>query len=606
MSDIIQLLPDSIANQIAAGEVIQRPASVVKELVENSLDAGATQIQIVIKDAGRTLIQVIDNGKGMSGTDARMAFERHATSKIRKAEDLFCLHTMGFRGEALPSIAAISQVEIKTKRAEDEVGTLISISASKVEKQEFIACPEGTTISVKNIFFNVPARRRFLSSNETERRNILTEIERIVLVNPTIEFIVYENDVETIHLPISGLKQRIVNLERKNLMQQLIEIDEKTMLGDIHGYVSRPENVRKGKARQFFFVNGRYIRHAYFHRAVMSVFDPLITPNSHPDYFIYFTVNPESVDVNIHPTKTEVKFENEKELWKILSVTIREALGKFNAVPTIDFDQTDAVEIPIYDPDKQTKAPEISLNPNYNPFSNPLSGGRYKPTTPSFDWEVLYNKFENESEPTQPKEDLFGEQEDGDKSLTNFGPEHYHYKQRYILTSVKSGLMIIDQHRAHIRILYEKYLKQIKQKKGISQRVLFPEMLELSNQEVDVLELINEEVMSLGFDLNDVGGKTFEINGVPAEIENSDAPMLIRSMIKKKMDTPSDVRTEIQEMMALSLANNTAIYAGKQLSEEEMLTLVNQLFACDSPNHTPDGKAIITVISDDEISRKMK
>ncbi|MFA6838055.1 MAG: DNA mismatch repair endonuclease MutL [Dysgonamonadaceae bacterium] len=606
MPDIIQLLPDSIANQIAAGEVIQRPASVVKELVENSLDAGATQIQIVIRDAGRTLIQVIDNGKGMSGTDARMAFERHATSKIKKAEDLFSLRTMGFRGEALPSIAAISQVEVKTRRAEDEVGTFLSISASNVEKQEFIACVVGTTISVKNIFFNVPARRRFLSSNETERRNILLEIERIVLVNPEIEFIVYENDVQTIHLPISGLKQRIVNLERKNLMQQLLEIDEKTMLGHIHGYVSRPENVRKGKARQFFFVNGRYIRHSYFHRAVMSVFDPLTAANSHPDYFIYFTVNPSSVDVNIHPTKTEVKFENEKELWKILSVTIKEALGKFNAVPTIDFDQTDAVEIPIYDPEKQTKAPEISLDPNYNPFSNPLSGGRYKPATPSFDWEVLYKKFESESEPFQPDEDLFGEKDNDAISSSRIGPEHYHYKQRYILTSVKSGLMIIDQHRAHVRILYDKYLKQIIQKKGVSQRVLFPEILELSNEEATVLDSINEEIMSLGFDLNDLGDKTFAIKGVPSEIENSDAPLLIRSMIKKKMDTPSDVRTEIHEMMALSLANNTAIYTGKQLSEEEMLMLVNQLFACESPNHTPDGKAIITVISDDEISRKMK
>ncbi|HBX20054.1 MAG TPA: DNA mismatch repair endonuclease MutL [Porphyromonadaceae bacterium] len=610
MSDIIQLLPDSIANQIAAGEVIQRPASVVKELVENSLDAGATQIQIVIKDAGRTLIQVIDNGKGMSGTDARMAFERHATSKIRKAEDLFCLHTMGFRGEALPSIAAISQVEIKTKRAEDEVGTFISISASKVEKQEFIACPEGTTISVKNIFFNVPARRRFLSSNETERRNILTEIERIVLVNPTIEFIVYENDVETIHLPISGLKQRIVNLERKNLMQQLIEIDEKTMLGDIHGYVSRPENVRKGKARQFFFVNGRYIRHAYFHRAVMSVFDPLITPNSHPDYFIYFTVNPESVDVNIHPTKTEVKFENERALWQILMVTVKESLGKFNAVPTIDFNTEGAVDIPVFDPTKSSPMPKVNIDPNYNPFRSPQAK-HYSPNAPVQGWEELYKGFQNEG---KAPETITDEMQQPDLSFHSTGeengivltPEHYQYKQRYILTSVKSGLMIIDQHKAHVRILFDKYIEQIKGRKGVSQRVLFPEVMELSATEAATLPAIMDDLEALGFELNSLGNHSFAVQGVPAEIENPDPGALIHSMISQSMQTGSDVKSDIQESIALSLAKLTAIPYGRTLSIEEMLLMVNQLFACQIPSYTPDGQTILTVLSDSEIDKKLK
>ncbi len=350
MPDIIHLLPDSIANQIAAGEVIQRPASVVKELVENALDAGATHITISIKDAGRTLIQVIDDGKGMSATDVRMAFERHATSKIKNVDDLFALTTMGFRGEALPSIAAISQVEVKSRREEDELGTLVVISGSKLEKQEFISAAIGTTISVKNIFFNVPARRKFLKSNETERRNIFTELERIALVNPAIEFTLFENELETLHLSKAALRQRVVQLEGKNMNQQLIEIEEETTLGKIHGYITRPEFARKGRVSQFFFVNNRYIRHPYFHRAVISAFEPLIAANEKPGYYIYLHVNPDTIDVNIHPTKSEVKFENEQALWQILMVTVKESLGKFNAIPTIDFDTDDAPEIPLFDP----------------------------------------------------------------------------------------------------------------------------------------------------------------------------------------------------------------------------------------------------------------
>lgn len=432
MSDIIHLLPDSIANQIAAGEVIQRPASVVKELVENSLDAGATHIQIVIKDAGRTLIQIIDNGKGMSATDARMAFERHATSKIRNADDLFSLTTMGFRGEALASIAAIAQVEVKTKRAEDEVGTFLSISASSVEKQEATTCAEGTSISVKNIFFNVPARRKFLKSNETERRNIFIEIERIVLVHPDVEFTIIENDVQTLQLPVTALRQRIAQMEGKNLNPQLIEINAETSLAKIHGYISKPEFARKTKGNQFFFVNGRYIRHPYFHKAVATAFEPLISANENPSYFIYFEVDPASIDVNIHPTKTEVKFEDERMLWQILMVTVKESLGKFNAIPSIDFNTEDAPDIPIFDSSKTVPMPKVSVNPGYNPFRTTSGGGDYRKSSPDFDWEKLYKGFENENNlpaPEEKAETLFSSKTDETRPSSEHSPEHYQFKQ---------------------------------------------------------------------------------------------------------------------------------------------------------------------------------
>jgi DNA mismatch repair protein MutL len=610
MSDIIHLLPDSIANQIAAGEVIQRPASVVKELVENSIDAGAEHIQISIKGAGRSLIQVTDDGIGMSFTDARMAFERHATSKIKKSEDLFTLTTMGFRGEALPSIAAISQLEVKTKQKDDELGTLLIISGSKLERQEVIACGVGTSISVKNIFFNVPARRKFLKSNETERRNIYTELERIALVHPEIEFVVIENDIETLRLPKSGLKYRIAQLEGKNIIQQLIEIEEETTLGKIYGYVSRPEYAKKTKANQFFFVNNRFIRHPYFHRAVTTAFEQLISPDEKPSYFIYFQVNPESLDVNIHPTKTEVKFENEQALWQILMVSVKESLGKFNAVPSIDFDREDAPEIPLYNPAEIVSMPKVNLNPSYNPFKS-HSQEYSKPVAPKFEWDKFYSDFKNEKEQTIVESI---EIEDSSPNLfksenSNVEPdrflEHYQFKQKYILTSVKSGLMIIDQHKAHVRILFDKYLGQIKQKKGVSQRVLFPEVTELSISEAAALPSIMDDIEALGFELNNLGNNCFAIQGVPSEIESGDPTELIHSIIEKSIETGSDVKSEIQETIALSLAYSTSIPYGRTLTAEEMLIIVSQLFATSTPSYTPDGQKIISMVSDQEIEKKM-
>ena len=563
MSDIIHLLPDSIANQIAAGEVIQRPASVVKELVENAIDAKATHIQIIIKDAGRTIIQVIDNGKGMSGTDARMAFERHATSKIAQAEDLFALTTMGFRGEALPSISAISQVEIKTRTNESELGTQINISASKVESQEPISTVEGTCITVKNLFFNVPARRKFLKSNETERRNIIVEVERVALAHPDIEFTLIDNNATLLQLPPAVLRQRITQLIGKNIDQHLLEIDIDTTLVKIFGYITKPEFAKKRRGNQFFFVNGRYMRHHYFHKAISVAFENLIQSNENPNYFIYFQVDPNSIDVNIHPTKTEIKFENEQAIWQILMVSIKESLGKFNAVPSIDFDTEDSISIPVFDKDKQMHSPEVNINPNYNPFKQ----SSYR-RPPKIDWEALYKDFEKdldeEVDSTQTSPLNFSEEKQGSPEMrVDVFPEYYQYKQKYIFTSVKSGLMIIDQHRAHVRILFDKYLENIIQKRGLSQRVLFPEMIELSASEAAILPLIKEDMESLGFELSNLGSQTYAIQGVPAEIDNPDVVKLIKSMLENITETGVDVKSEIREKLALSFAKSVAINYGK-------------------------------------------
>lgn len=609
MFDIIHLLPDSIANQIAAGEVIQRPASVVKELVENAIDAEATHVQIIIKDAGRTIIQVIDNGKGMSETDARMAFERHATSKIQQAEDLFALTTMGFRGEALPSISAISQVEIKTRTADREIGSLITISGSKVESQEPVSTNEGTCITVKNLFFNVPARRKFLKSNETERRNILLEVERIALAHPDIEFTLYDNNATLLQLPPTGLRQRIAQLMGKNMDQQLVEIDIDTTLVKIFGYVTKPEHAKKSRANQYFFVNGRYMRHPYFNRAISVAFENLIQPTENPNYFIYFQVDPNSIDVNIHPTKTEIKFENEQAIWQILMVSIKESLGKFNAVPSIDFDTQDSIPIPVFDKDKQPRSPQLDINPNYNPFEQ---SSYMQP--PKMNWETLYNDFEKEVEAddeeieSKPSTLNFSdEKQNPDDSATRDAfPDYYQYKQKYILTSVKSGLMIIDQHRAHVRILFDKYLRNIQRKKGFSQRVLFPEMVEFTASEAAILPTIQEDMESLGFELSNLGSNTYAIQGVPSEIENPNVVKLIKSMLGNLIETGLDVKSEIQETLALSFAKSTAINYGKLLSVDEITDIVNNLFACPTPNYTPDGKKVISVINHEEMERKFK
>ncbi len=601
MSDIIHLLSDAIANQIAAGEVIQRPASVVKELIENSVDAGADNIQVIIKDAGRSLIQVVDNGKGMSETDARMSFERHATSKINTAHDLFSLQTMGFRGEALASIASVAQIELKTRRKEDEVGTLIQISGSKIEKQENIAVNPGSTFSVKNLFFNIPARRKFLKTSETELKNIMTEFERVALVYPAISFTFWHNDSEVISLPVSNLKQRIINMMGKKMSQTLLPIHVNTSMITISGFIGTPDSSKKRGALQYFFVNGRYMRHPYFHRAVVLAFEPFIPTGDQPNYFIYMQVDPSTIDVNIHPTKTEIKFENEQILFQVISSAVKEAI----AVPDLEFDQDGAIEIPVYSERKTdtTVAPSISTRSNYNPFTETKSYERQR-----VDWEKLYEKDAVEQKTIQMPENVFAEEETKllqDKNTPTF-TDILQYKDHYLITSIKSGLAIIDQRRAHIRILFDDYMLRINQKQGISQKLIFPEIISFTPKEATVLSCVLDDLAFIGFDLADLGNNSYSINGVPAGIENVNIVDTLQNMVDKVLETGCEIKEEVAESLALSLAKKAAIPVGKKLSEEETMSVLIKLFSSSSPNYTPDGKVIVFTLSEEELAKRFK
>lgn len=681
--DVIRLLPDSVANQIAAGEVIQRPASVIKELVENAVDAGAKNIEVLVTDAGKTCIRVIDDGRGMSETDARLAFERHATSKIREAADLFALHTMGFRGEALASIAAVAQVELKTCCNEDGLGTYIQISGSQVEKQEAVACQQGSDFSVKNLFFNVPARRKFLKSNQTELSNIVAEFERIVLVNPDISFVLSHNGAEMLNLPAIPLRQRIMGVFGKKLNQELLSLDINTTMVKIHGYIGRPESARKKGARQYFFVNGRYMRHPYFHKAVASAYDNLIPVGEQVSYFIYFEVAPSDIDVNIHPTKTEIKFENEQAVWQILSAAVKETLGRFNAVPSIDFDTEGMPDIPAFENSPFSVAPPpTSFDPSYNPFNTsavppsaysaassehaeaftsaqewtPVSTekeksvrssmnhkesipdfGRSANYVPSFgghknrvEWEPLFEGLEKtsgEHSEVQPEEEVkpfytepngwedvssvensasVASEEEKEKVPLENSMRHYQYKGSFILTSVKSGLMIINQQRAHVRILFDRYMAQIENRKNASQRMLFPDMVHFSPSEVPVLEEFMDDLNALGFDLSSLGGGTYAINGIPAGIEGLNPEKLVMDMVHTAIEKGCKVKEEVQSMLALSLAKAAAIVPGQVLTDEEMNRLVDDLFAVSTPNYTPDGKTVLAVLKEEDLEKMFK
>ena len=622
MSDVIRLLPDSVANQIAAGEVIQRPASVVKELVENAVDAGAKHIDVQVVDAGKTSIQVIDDGKGMSETDARLAFERHATSKIREASDLFALHTMGFRGEALASIAAVAQVELRTRLEGEELGTSLCISGSKVESQETISCSQGCNFNVKNLFFNVPARRKFLKSNQTELNNILAEFERIALVNPEVSFTLHHNGTEMMNLPAIQLKQRIMGVFGKKINQELLPLEVDTTMVRVSGFVGRPDSSRKKGARQFFFVNGRYMRHPYFHKAVMDAYERLIPAGEQVSYFIYFDVDPSHIDVNIHPTKTEIKFENEQAVWQILTAVIKETLGKFNAVPSIDFDAEGMPDIPAFESSPYTvvQAPKTEYDPNYNPF-NTSSSPSSSYSRPRVDgWEELYGGYGASMQAVAyPGEDVFMEEElTGMETPSNLYAStevqtametstlHYQFKGKYILTSVKSGLMIIDQQRAHVRVLYDRYLAQIENRKGASQGMLFPDIVQFPVSEIPVLESIMEDLSYLGFELTDLGGGSYAINGIPSGIEGLNPVDLVQDMVHTAIEKGCRVKAEVQGMLALSLAKAASIVQGQVLSNEEMNQLVDELLTSASPNYTPDGKKVIAMIGDDELEKLFK
>lgn len=603
MSDIIQLLPDSVANQIAAGEVIQRPASVVKELVENAIDAGATVINVVVVDAGRTSIQVIDNGRGMSETDARLAFERHATSKIRKADDLFALRTMGFRGEALASIAAVAQVELKTRMKDDDIGTHLSISGSRVVAQEPVSCPVGSNFSVENLFFNVPVRRKFLKSNTTELNNILSAFERIVLVYPEVSFTFHNNGVEVFNLKASNTHQRIIDVFGKKINQELLPISVDTTVCRISGFVGKPESARKKGAHQYFFVNGRYMKHGFFHKGVMQAYERLIATGDQIPYFIYFNVEPENIDVNIHPTKTEIKFDNEVAIWQILTAAVKDALGRFGDVTAIDFDVEGKPDIPVFSPTGDGfNAPKVDYNPQYNPFKE--SGQQvYRRNDVPKDWESLYEGLKPNS--SEQKDFFDVEPPSAEGIIEEKAPTHYQYKGRYIMTAVKSGLMIIDQHRAHVRILYDRYMQQMASSGHSSQKMLFPEVVQFPPSDIVMLQKVMPEMEHLGFELSDLGGGSYAVNGVPTGIEGVKIDSLIKDMVTTAMESGSLDTDAINHSLALSLARNAAIPQGQVLSNEEMETIVNELFTTSNVNYTPDGKSILCILKQHEIEQML-
>ncbi len=600
MSDIIQLLPDAVANQIAAGEVIQRPASVIKELVENAVDAGAHLIQVIVIDAGRTLIQVIDDGKGMSETDARLAFERHATSKIRKADDLFDLHTMGFRGEALPSVAAVSQVELITRTEGEDIGTHLILQGSHVSSQEPIACPVGCNFRVENIFFNVPARRKFLKTNATELSNILMAFERIVLVYPHIAFTLHSNGQELLNLKPGSLRQRIVDVFGKKLSQDLLPVEVDTTICKISGFVGRPESAKKKGAQTFFFVNGRYMKHAFFHKAVTAAFERMVPQGMFVPYFIYFDVEPADIDVNIHPTKTEIKFENEQSIWQILNAAIKDSIGRFCEVPAIDFDTEGRPDIPVFDPKRdQIEMPKVTFNPDYNPFKSGQGGGmtaHHHQMKPDSQWQQLF------------EDTLFPEKTTDHPQMDNGlmadkSPIHYQYKGCYIMTAVRSGLMIIDQYRADIRIRYERYMAQFSMHTHATQRLLFPEVVQFSPSQTALVEQLLPELELLGFDISPLGGGSYAVAGVPSGLEGLQPAQLIQDVIDETTVHQGAGLEEIHSSMALSLARHAAIPHGQVLSNEEMEGIVNQLFSCSNVNYTPDGQTILTILAQTEIDK---
>lgn len=615
MSDLIKLLPDSVANQIAAGEVIQRPSSVVKELTENAVDAGATEISIVIRDAGRTLVQVIDNGSGMSETDARLSFERHATSKISSADDLFTITSKGFRGEALASIAAVSMTELRTRREEDEAGTLVEINNSRVTRQEPCSCPAGSVFSVRNLFYNVPARRKFLKTDTTEFRHIITEFQRVALAHPEIRFNLTHNDQEIYRLSPGNHRQRIVGLFGKQYNQNLVSVETSTSIVAVRGYAGKPENARRSAGEQFFFVNNRFIRHPYLHRAVMEAYQGLLPPDTVPAYFIFMTADPASVDVNIHPTKTEIKFEDERSVWQIMLASVREALGRFNVVPSLDFGPEGAVEIPVITGNTPAPTPpHIDVDQSFNPFdgteyNRPETKWKWDAgrSTPS-DWESLFtittrskNRSESES------------QSESDESMTP-GPaddvqgagqrRFFQVKNRYIMCPVISGIMMIDQRRAHERVLYERYLASLGDGPRPAQVSLFPIETELNPGEMAILEEIGEQLRLLGFGINCGSENKVTITGHPADSRNANPLAMLETIISEYRHTMGDPSIGARERVALSMARASAIQYGTPLTHTEMEELFDMLFACSLPNYSPTGKTVMNIITLEELDRR--
>lgn len=607
--DIVHLLPDSVANQIAAGEVIQRPASVIKELVENSVDAGARTIDVYVQEAGRTCIQVIDDGKGMSETDARLAFERHATSKITRAEDLFTLRTMGFRGEALPSIVAVSQVTLQTRTLDSELGTRIEIEGGRVLDQQPCVCAVGANFEVRNLFFNIPARRKFLKSNHTELNNIMQEFERIALVNPSVAFSLTCDGTTSVRLMASNLRRRIVDMFGKKIGDDLVAVDVDTTLVSITGFVGRPESSKKKGARQYFFVNGRYMRHPYFAKAVAEAFSGLVPDGEQVPYFLYLTIDPANIDVNISPTKTEIKFENEPAIWQIIHAGIKESLGRFSATPTIDFDNARETEIPVMNETRtDVKAPVLTIDTSYNPFaksgvpSRPEgNAGGIRPKVPAGDWADLYGQLlSGRGEEHAVDNTLFPSEPSSEFEV---GTAHFQYKGQYVVSTSSAGLMIVSQYRAHVRILYDRYMAQMARRENVSQGLLFPELLTLPSSDARILEDMLEDVRYLGFDVTSIGGGSFSINGLPADVGGLSPQILLQDMVDSVREGGTPGLADYKHRIALSLAKATAIVDGQFLSQEEMDVLMSDLLKSTNPNITPDGKTIIAVLTQENIDK---
>lgn len=608
MADIIQLLPDSIANQIAAGEVVQRPASVVKELMENSVDAKAKSIQVSVRDGGKALIQVIDDGTGMSETDARLSFERHATSKIREANDLFAIRTMGFRGEALASIAAIAEVELRTRRASDELGIYIQISASDVVTQEPIACPQGSSFSIKNLFFNVPARRKFLKSSSLELKHIISEFQRVALGNPEVAMSLQNNGSYIYNLPASGIKQRIVNIFGRSLNQQLLELNTQTSVVNISGFIGKPESAKKSSGEQFFFVNSRYMKSPYFHRSVMKAFEKILPSDAYPPYFIFLEANPESIDVNIHPTKTEIKFEDDRSVWQILFASVRESLGKFAIVPSIDFDIETGFDIPFFPKSAPVSAPEIEVNTHFNPFDSEANKPNFRTiqsgqSRNSKNWQTLFQQEQGKGfESTEPN----WSEEKSEEPIPVSEKRFFQLKNRYILTAVKSGLMIVDQRRAHEQILFEEFLASMSSGHVASQHELFPETIELTPGDFALLDAIKTSLLVLGVEISELGGNTIAVNALPASLKINNSKELIEQFITAFKENQGNAETDIRQRVAISLAKASAIPYSKSLTQFEIQELIDKLFACKNPNFSPDGKPTVSIIGMDELEKRFR
>lgn len=618
MADIIKLLPDHVANQIAAGEVVQRPASVVKELLENAIDAGATSIKLIVKDAGKTLIQIIDDGKGMSETDARMSFERHATSKITSAADLFNLNTKGFRGEALASIAAVAHVDLKTRIHLNDVGTHIEIEGSSIITQEPCATPSGTSLAVKNLFFNIPARRNFLKSNNVELRHIIDEFQRVALAHPQIMFAMFHNEGEVFQLPSGNLKQRIVGIFGGKTNEKLVPVTEETDIVTIEGFVVKPEFCKKTRGEQFFFVNERFIKNPYLNHAVSAAFEGLLPDKARASYFLYLTVDPSTIDINIHPTKTEIKFDDEHSLYAILRSTIKHSLGQFNIAPILDFDRDANLDTPYAYKDKHAHTPKVEVDRNFNPFEHvpPPKKGAVMPTytkQPVEGWEQMYEGLKTSpsgggSQVTYESEEVTGDlfQKDAEYAFAKAESSTYQLNKKYIISTIKSGMVIIDQHRAHQRILYEELLRNITVKESVSQQLLFPLVLNYSSSELGLLIQLKEGLENTGFVFGKVADETLEITGIPTSLPESEVPIVIEQLLSDLENEVPDTGFSQTDTLAKSMAKSMAVKAGEALDAVSREHLVNSLFACKEPSVSPNNRTTFITMGAEELDRKFK